>query len=125
MKEFLLDVWNNRILLAPLISWMVCQISKVITHLIIEREFSIERIIGDGGMPSGHSATVAAVATMTALLFGLDSFEFAISMVLALIVGHDAMGVRREAGKQAVVLNTLIELLSTPITSELHEVKLK
>ena len=109
MKEFFVDVWNNRILLAPLISWLVCQISKVITHLIIEREFSVERIMGDGGMPSGHSATVFALAAMTGWTYGFDSAVFAIATVLAVVVMHDAMGVRREAGKHAESIKEIAE----------------
>ena len=123
--DWFFDLITNECLVAGISAWLVAQVIKAIIYLIINKKFEFHRLFGDGGMPSGHSATVAAVATMTALLFGLNSFQFAISMVLALIVGHDAMGVRREAGKQAVVLNTLIELLSTPIKSELHEVKLK
>lgn len=123
--DWLRDLVLNKCLVAGISAWLVAQILKAIIYLIINKKFEFHRLFGDGGMPSGHSATVAAVATMSALAFGLNSFEFAISMVLALIVGHDAMGVRREAGKQAAVLNTLIELLSTPLTSELHEVKLK
>ena len=123
--DWFFDLITNECLVAGISAWLVAQVIKAIIYLIINKKFEFHRLFGDGGMPSGHSATVAAVATMTALIFGLNSFEFAISMVLALIVGHDAMGVRREAGKQAAVLNTLIELLSTPLTSELHEVKLK
>ena len=91
----------------------------------IKKKLDFERLIGDGGMPSGHSATVTSVATMAGLVCGLDSFEFAVSAVLALIVCHDAMGVRRETGKQAVVLNELLEILEAISKKNLPEAKLK
>ena len=109
MKEFLVDIFSNRILLAPLIAWAVCQLTKALTHLIIEREFSLERMLGDGGMPSGHSATVVSLAAMTGWSYGFDSAVFAIATVLAVIVMHDAMGVRREAGKHAESIKEIAE----------------
>ena len=63
---------------------------------------------GSGGMPSSHSSTVCALATASLLRYGLESFEFAISFLFGIVVMHDAMGVRRETGKQAQVLNKLL-----------------
>ena len=83
------------------------------------------RLFGDGGMPSGHSATVASMATMSAYMFGLGSFEFAATTMLAIIVCHDAMGVRMETGKQSVVLNEIIQSLGLIFTDEVAEIKLK
>ena len=82
-------------------------------------------MVGDGGMPSGHSATVTAVCVMSALLCGFGSFEFAISSILAIIVCHDAMGVRQQAGKHAVVLNELIKAFQELSSDDLPETKLK
>ena len=65
--------------------------------------------MGDGGMPSSHSATVMAVVSSTCVIYGVSSFEFAISAVLALIVMHDAMGVRWETGIQAKVINNMMD----------------
>ena len=62
-------------------------------------------MFGDGGMPSCHSATVTSLATITGISFGLASFEFGVATILAIVVCHDAMGVRRETGIQAKVLN--------------------
>ena len=118
----LIDFVTNKCLIAGVSAWILAQILKAVIHLIVNKKFDIHRLFGDGGMPSGHSATVASVATMSALLFGFGSFQFAISAILALIVGHDAMGVRLEAGKQAMVLNELIELMNAPLSTD---VKLK
>ena len=82
-------------------------------HLIITKRFQRERLFGDGGMPSSHSATVTAVAVMTGLRCGWDSPIFAIAAILAVIVMHDAMGVRQETGKQAKVINSMVELINS------------
>lgn len=110
-----MSVWNellsNRVLIAGISGWASAQVIKAILYTILNREFSLERLFGDGGMPSGHSATVSAMATMALLHYGISSFEFAISAMLAIIVMHDAMGVRLETGKQAEVINELTKLL--------------
>ena len=106
MGELLL----NRVLIAGIAGWGSAQVLKAIIHAIITRRLSIDRLFGDGGMPSGHSATVSAMAMMAFRMYGASSFEFAISCMLAIIVMHDAMGVRLETGKQAKVINEMMEL---------------
>lgn len=98
----------NEILIAGGTAWILAQITKTIIYLIINKQLRLERLIGDGGMPSCHSATVSAVAASAAITTGVSSPEFAIALILAIVVMHDAMGVRLETGKQAVVLNELI-----------------
>ena len=105
--------WYNPILISAFVAWCCAQISKAIIHLILHRKIEWERLIGDGGMPSSHSATVAAMATSVAFRCGLDSPMFAIAVILAAIVMHDARGVRQETGKQARVLNNMIELFES------------
>lgn len=110
-----MEVWNelltNRVLIAGISGWATAQVLKAILYTILNREFSLERLFGDGGMPSGHSATVSAMAMMSLLHYGVGSFEFAVTAMLAIIVMHDAMGVRLETGKQAEVINELRGLL--------------
>ena len=108
--EYFNALIHNKILLAGLIGWGTAQVLKLIIHLAVNKKLDFERLIGDGGMPSGHSATVAAVATSAAFECGLDSPEFAIATILAIIVMHDARGVRLETGKQAVILNNMVEM---------------
>ena len=100
---------SNQILVASFYGWLIAQIIKTILYVIVNKNFNPERLLGDGGMPSSHSATVMALVTATALHYTVDSFEFAIAAVLALIVMHDAMGVRRETGKQAKVINNMMD----------------
>lgn len=102
---------QNQILINAIIGWLSAQVLKTITHLIVYRKFVWERLIGDGGMPSAHSATVSALAASTFIHCGPQSPEFAISAILAIIVMHDASGVRLETGKQAKILNEMIKVI--------------
>lgn len=123
--NWFVDLFTNPYIIVPISSWMIAQIMKVIIHTIVNKKFDKERLYGDGGMPSGHSATVMSLAVFTGLCNGFGSFEFAVCMILAIIVGHDAMGVRLETGKQAVILNEIIESIDVLVSDELPDVKLK
>lgn len=120
--RWLTDLLTNPFLLTSLSSWLVAQVLKVIINACIHKKIIWERLVGDGGMPSGHSATVSSLAVVTGLLCGFGTFQFAATAILAIIVCHDAMGVRQEAGKQAVMLNEIIQILEA---EDLPEVKLK
>ena len=109
--EQVLAFFQNRILMNGLIAWAVAQVLKTIIFTILNHRFDISRLFGDGGMPSGHSATVTAMAVSSGIIYGLGSFEFAVTAILAIIVMHDAMGVRLETGKQAKMINDIVELL--------------
>ncbi|MBO5079065.1 MAG: divergent PAP2 family protein [Oscillospiraceae bacterium] len=123
--DWLYDLLTNRFLITSVSSWFVAQLVKTVIHAIVNRKLDMSRLFGDGGMPSGHSATVTSLATLTALSYGLGSFQFAVTGILAIIVCHDATGVRRETGKQAVLLNELIKAFEVLSTKKLPEVKLK
>ncbi|MEN6636662.1 MAG: divergent PAP2 family protein [Clostridiaceae bacterium] len=110
--QYLQNFLDNRILIAALVAWAIAQAIKAILYTIVNREFKFERLVGSGGMPSSHAATVCALTTAVAMQFGLGSFEFAISFVLTSVVLHDARGVRQEAGKQAVTITAIIDHLS-------------
>ena len=107
--NFFSELGSNSIFLAAGWGWLSAQIIKTILHLFITKEFVAERLIGSGGMPSSHSSTVCALATATCIEFSASSFEFAIAAILAIIVMYDAMGVRRETGIQAKLLNDIIK----------------
>lgn len=117
-----MNLWNNHLLTNALTAWIIAQILKVVIYALMNGKLDIRRLFGDGGMPSGHSATVTAMAVTAGMECGLDSAAFAIAAILAIIVMHDAMGVRLEAGKHAKALNELLELASSDLESE---VKLK
>ena len=112
------DLLHNDLLIDALYAWLVAQIIKTIIYAVVNKTLDFQRLFGDGGMPSGHSATVTALATTAALEFGLDSPIFAVSFILAIIVMHDAMGVRLEAGKHAKAINELMVLLGSVVDPE-------
>ena len=103
---------SNPFLLIGLSSWFWAQLIKTIIHAIVTKSIDFTRLIGDGGMPSGHSATVSSLATAAALVYGLGSFEFAMAFIFAIVVCKDAMGVRLETGKQAKLLNEFMDLFA-------------
>ena len=117
--ELFQKLFSNYILIAALSGWLVAQIIKAILHLVVTGEFQIERLFGDGGMPSCHSATVCALATATGLGCGVDSSHFALAFVFATIVINDAMGVRRETGIQAKLLNDILKTFEDMGRSEI------
>ena len=99
----------NQILTVSLLSWFVAQVLKTIINFVLLGKFQLERMWGDGGKPSAHSATVCAMVIATARSEGINSAIFAVASVVAIITMHDAMGVRRETGEQAKVLNRMLE----------------
>ena len=110
--NFFAEVAQNKILISAASGWVIAQILKTIIHTWFTKNFVAERLVGGGGMPSSHSATVCALSTATAMQYGASSFEFAMAAIFALVVMYDAIGVRQEAGKQAKVLNDMIELFT-------------
>lgn len=115
--QYTIEFLHNRVLIASISAWAIAQIIKTIIDLCFNKKVNFERLIGSGGMPSCHSASVTALATSSGLVYGLDSFAFAVSCIIAVIVMYDARGVRRETGNQAVLLNQMMDYfkkLETP-----------
>ena len=101
----------NAILVSAVTAWAIAQILKVVVSGILLRKINLQLILSSGGFPSSHSATVSALALGIGKYYGWDSPIFAVSAVFGMIVLYDAAGVRRAAGKQAEVLNRLVERL--------------
>lgn len=99
---------HNRCLIAPLCAWVLAQVLKFILTIIIHDKVLPERLVGSGGMPSAHSATVCALATSSAMTYGMGGDTFALAAVFALVVMYDACGVRRQVGHHAKALNGLL-----------------
>lgn len=123
--DWILQLLTNPYVVTAMSSWLIAQIIKIILNLIINKKLDFSRLFGDGGMPSGHSATVTALATFTALRNGPGSFEFAVCGILAIIVCNDATGVRLETEKQGRLLRELVEAFEELHHKDLPEVKLK
>lgn len=105
---FFQQLTRNQTLMSAVTGWVVAQVLKTLLDISLNRSFNPERLVGSGGMPSSHSATVCGLATAAGLRYGTGSFEFAICFILAAVVMYDAIGVRQETGKQAKVLNRLL-----------------
>lgn len=99
---------QNAIIDAALLAWFLAQLIKVIIDLIIIRRFDVQRFVSSGGMPSSHSAMVAACSTAIGKIYGFDGAYFAISAVFSVIVMYDAFNVRRSAGDTAKLVNQLL-----------------
>lgn len=108
-----MNIWQeltgNQVLVSSVVGWVVAQLLKTIIDCALNKSFSAERLVGSGGMPSSHSSTVCALTVSTALCYGVSTFEFAVSFVLASVVMYDAIGVRQETGKQARLLNMILD----------------
>ncbi len=96
---------------AVFLSWALSQLTKVIRGMIREKRFNFRWIFDTGGMPSSHSASVASLATAMGLYYGFVSMPFLMAVVFTLITMFDAAGVRRSAGRQAQVLNKMLDEL--------------
>lgn len=100
---------TNKYLYVPLLLWFCIQVFKVICDLVKTKKFNFKRIMGAGGMPSSHTAVVTSLSMLVGKSEGFDSAVFAVALVFAMVVMYDAAGVRRAAGKQAHLLNKIIE----------------
>lgn len=109
----------------PFAIWFFIQTFKVIYDLVKTKKFNFKRILGAGGMPSSHSAVVTSLATLIGKYEGFGTPLFGLAVVFAGVVMYDAAGVRRAAGKQAKLLNKIIEtpgLTGVQVTERLVEV---
>ncbi len=123
--NFIIELLRNEILMSSALSWGLAQVIKTIIHLILTKEFVPERLIGSGGMPSCHSATVCALTTSIIINEGIQSPFFAMSAILAIIVMYDARGVRRETGIQATVINEIVSIVEKLGADVTYDEKLK
>jgi uncharacterized protein len=105
----LTEAFTNPIVLCSLFSWFVAQVLKVPLYGIVEHKLDWKRLVGAGGMPSSHSAMVVALSLSIGFTQGFGTPIFAVCVVMSLIVMYDAMGVRRETGTQATVINRILK----------------
>ena len=116
---------QSKYIYVPFLLWFGIQLFKLIYDLCTTKKFNFKRIMGAGGMPSSHSAVVVGLATLIGKNEGVSSPIFAVAFILAFVVMYDACGIRRAAGKQAALLNKLIEtpgLTGVQVSEKLVEV---
>ncbi|AFM01224.1 MULTISPECIES: divergent PAP2 family protein [Desulfitobacterium] len=117
-------ILDNIILISAIMAWFIAQTLKLIINFSIHRTFDVGFLFSSGGFPSSHSATVSALAIGVGKYYGWSSPIFAIAVIFGMIVMYDAAGVRRAAGKQAEVINQLVEELYQQM-SHLSQERLK
>jgi uncharacterized protein len=122
-RDFFKEIAYNRILWTSLLALLVANILKGIFYFAKEKKINFKRFFGTGGMPSTHSTLVAALTTAVGIQTGWDSVATAIAIIFALIVMYDSAGVRRAAGRQAVILNKIMDEIFEE--GEFHQEHLK
>ena len=125
MKNTLELFFSNKYIYVPILLWFCVQTFKVLHDLVIQKKFNFKRIMGAGGMPSSHTAIVVSLETLIGKYEGVDTAIFALSLIFSFVVMYDAAGVRRAAGKQAKLLNKIVEtpgLSSVQVQEKLVEV---
>ncbi|MDR1699104.1 MAG: divergent PAP2 family protein [Prevotellaceae bacterium] len=107
--DFFQEISQNDALWTAIWAWFLAQLIKMLIELWRVKRLNWTLLIASGGMPSSHAAIITAVATSIGLTYGFDSALFALAAVVSLVVMYDASGVRRQAGKHAMLINTIIE----------------
>jgi acid phosphatase family membrane protein YuiD len=109
MENIFAQMYHNKIFMVTLSSWVIAQSIKVVTGVIQEKKFDFRWFVGTGGMPSSHSAGASCLATAVGINYGFDSVYFALAAAFTIVVMFDAQGVRRATGRQARILNRIME----------------
>ncbi len=109
MEEIFAQIGKNKIFITTLFTWVIAQTIKVIIGIIVEHKFDFRWFVGTGGMPSSHAAGASCLAVAVGLQYGFDSVHFALAASFAIVVMFDAQGVRRASGRQARILNRIME----------------
>ncbi len=109
MNEIFLQLGQNKVFITTLYAWIIAQTIKVIIGVIRLKKFDFRWLIGTGGMPSSHAAGAACLAASLGLKYGFDSPYFALAGSFAIVVMFDAQGVRRATGRQARILNKIMD----------------
>jgi acid phosphatase family membrane protein YuiD len=109
MQEIFSQVIKNKIFMTTLSAWFIAQTIKVTFGVLRQKRFDFRWFIGTGGMPSSHVAGASCLATAIGLEYGFSSVYFALAASFAIVVMFDAQGVRRLTGKQARILNKIME----------------
>ena len=109
MRNIALEIARNKVLMSTVLAWLVAQAIKLLTGVFRHRRFDFRWFIGTGGMPSSHTAGAACLATAIGLQYGFSSAYFALAASFTIVVMFDAQGVRRATGKQARILNKIMD----------------
>ena len=107
--QVLVEILNNKVLVIPFLVLIITQVFKTIYFSIKNKKLDLFTLLTTGGLPSSHSSLVSSLATVVLKVNGAGSAEFAIAVILAIIVMYDASGIRKAAGEHAKNLNEMME----------------
>ncbi|GAA0708164.1 divergent PAP2 family protein [Paraclostridium ghonii] len=105
--SFISEIFSNKVLMISMFACFLAQFFKIFTGDV--KKIQISRIFTSGGMPSSHSSFVTSLSTLVGIEYGFSSTQFAIVSVFSMIIMYDASGVRRAVGKQAAILNQIVD----------------
>jgi len=109
MRNIFTQLAQNKIFMTTLSAWIIAQTIKVTIGVIRQKRFDFRWFVGTGGMPSSHAAGASCLASAIGLEYGFSSVYFALAASFAIVVMFDAQGVRRSTGKQAHILNKIMD----------------
>lgn len=109
MRDIFIQMSQNKIFIITLYAWIIAQTIKVIIGVVRQKRFDFRWLVGTGGMPSSHTAGATCLATILGLEYGFNSPYFALAASFAIVVMFDAQGVRRSTGRQARILNRIMD----------------
>lgn len=109
MQKIFVEIYQNKIFLTTLLAWVIAQLFKVLISCIRQKKFDFRWLVGTGGMPSSHAAGASCLAAAIGFECGFNTVYFALAGSFAIVVMFDAQGVRRATGKQARILNKIME----------------
>ena len=112
---------DYKYILVPVLLWLAIQTSKVVVDCIEKKKITLRRLLGSGGMPSSHSAVMVSITVMLGKNIGFKSPIFALACFMTLVVMQDAIGVRRQVGKQAKYLNEILMDKNTSTEEKFQE----
>lgn len=116
--------WSvNQALMSWLVACLLAQGIKIMLGALRLKRFDFRWLIGTGGMPSTHAAGVTALSVSIGFQSGFDSPLFAATIAFTIITLFDAQGVRRWSGRQAQILNKMMEDIY--FKRRIHEQRLK
>lgn len=123
--DWIISLLTNPFLITSVSSWFIAQVMKTVIYAVLNKKLDLAWMYSDGGMPSGHSATISSLAMFSLLSYGPGSFQFAVTFILAIIICHDATGVRQETGKQTILLKEFLRAFEELGKEDFPEIKLK
>jgi len=109
VREIFTEISKNHVFIVTLYAWIIAQVIKVIIGVLRQKKFDFRWLVGTGGMPSSHASGATCLATVLGLDKGFNSAYFALAASFAIVVMFDAQGVRRSTGKQAHILNKIMD----------------